>query len=366
MPPSTQHSLLCHHRYDALDRLVDSTTAAQSAIRRFYCNSRLASEIQGAVQRSIIQHDDHLLAQAQREGTSTDTTLLATDPQRSVINALDTAQSHPVAYAAYGHHPAEKGLRSLLAFNGERPDPVTGHYPLGQGYRQYNPLLKRFNSPDSWSPFGEGGLNAYAYCKGNPVNRSDPTGHMTFLSFYSMIMFAGGAAHGVAAYFIEDKFVSKTFAAVAAIYLTVGTISAAGSLGRYIGRGPRPIRRNSIPLQPMGGRSANSTGASSAPIPVRPPVTSRSTATAATATPTPTPTTTTTTTTTTTAVTTTPTAPTNPLPSKAQTSAGNFTPSAPPAPAPNSTNTLSSLPGHNTVVAAREDIRGPIPFRKNS
>ena len=349
MPPSTQHSLLCHHRYDALDRLVDSTPAAQSAIRRFYCNSRLASEIQGDVQRSIIQHDDHLLAQAQREGTSTDTTLLATDPQRSVINALDTAQSHPVAYAAYGHHPAEKGRCSLLGFNGERPDPVTGHYPLGQGYRQYNPVLKRFNSPDSWSPFGEGGLNAYAYCKGNPVNRSDPTGHISILSALSMTMFAYSAAHGIAAHFIEDELDSKTVTALAAVWFAVGTAFAAGSLGRFWGGKLPPIRR-----------------ASSALVPAKPPVTSRSTLTAATATATPTPTPTPTPPASPLLSKATPKPPTSPLLSKAQISAGNFTPSAPPAPAPNSTNTLSSLPGYNTVVAAREDIRGPIPYRKNS
>jgi RHS repeat-associated protein len=67
---------------------------------------------------------------------------------------------------------------SLLGFAGERPDLVTGHYPLGNGYRSYNPVLMRFNQPDSLSPFGEGGVNAYAYCQGDPVNRSDPTGHM--------------------------------------------------------------------------------------------------------------------------------------------------------------------------------------------
>ena len=48
---------------------------------------------------------------------------------------------------------------------------------LGNGYRAFNPVLMRFNSPDSWSPFGEGGLNAYVYCIGDPVNRDDPTGH---------------------------------------------------------------------------------------------------------------------------------------------------------------------------------------------
>ncbi|WP_082457581.1 RHS repeat-associated core domain-containing protein [Pseudomonas sp. Leaf48] len=364
MPPSTQHSLLCHHRYDALDRLVDSTPTTQSAIRRFYCNSRLASEIQGDVQRSIIQHDDHLLAQARREGTSTDTTLLATDPQRSVINALDTAQSHPVAYAAYGHHPAKKGLHSLLAFNGERPDPVTGHYPLGQGYRQYNAVLKRFNSPDSWSPFGEGGLNAYAYCKGNPVNRSDPTGHISVLTALSLSFFVVGSATSLAALLIKDEhpstmnntYTSAGLHLASAMFFTAGAAALSASMGNRVGLLLNPSRRrNSIPMQPMGTR----TGASNAPVPVSPPVTSRST-------PTPTPTHTPPASPLLSKATPTSTPPTSPFLSKAQTSAGNFTPSAPPAPTPNSTNTLSSLPGYNTVVAAREDIRGTIPFRKNS
>ena len=106
------------------------------------------------------------------------TILLATDQQRSVLNALDAGRSHAIAYSSYGYRPRENGLLSLLGFNGEQPDPLTGHYHLGNGYRQFNPVLMRFNSPDSWSPFGEGGLNAYAYCGGEPVNRDDRTGHM--------------------------------------------------------------------------------------------------------------------------------------------------------------------------------------------
>jgi RHS repeat-associated protein len=66
----------------------------------------------------------------------------------------------------------------LPGFNGEHPDPLTGHYPLGNGYRSYNPVLMRFNSPDSLSPFDEGGINGYAYCTGDPVNRGDSTGHL--------------------------------------------------------------------------------------------------------------------------------------------------------------------------------------------
>ena len=36
----------------------------------------------------------------------------------------------------------------------------------------------RFNSPDELSPFGDGGINSYAYCGGDPVNRYDPSGNI--------------------------------------------------------------------------------------------------------------------------------------------------------------------------------------------
>ena len=108
-------------------------------------------------------------------------TLLATDLQRSVLHVVTGAQHQPLAYSPYGHRAPESGLASLLGFNGERREPMTGHYLLGNGYRAFNPALMRFNSPDSLSPFGKGGVNAYAYCVGDPVNLIDPTG--TFAIF---------------------------------------------------------------------------------------------------------------------------------------------------------------------------------------
>ncbi|MBI6918667.1 MULTISPECIES: RHS repeat-associated core domain-containing protein [Pseudomonas] len=65
---------------------------------------------------------------------------------------------------------------TLLAFTGQPVDPLTGCYHLGNGRRIYNPVLMRFQSPDSFSPFSIGGLNTYAYCGDDPVNRVDPSG----------------------------------------------------------------------------------------------------------------------------------------------------------------------------------------------
>ena len=156
------------YRYDPLDRVIEV-----AGNQRFYTKTRLATEIQGAVHRSVFQSGDQLLAERGVSGC----TLLATDQQRSVLHTVNPDKTQSIAYNVYGHRPAESGVSSLLGFNGERADPVTGHYLLGNGYRAFNPVLMRFNSPDSWSPFGRGGINAYGYCHGDPANQVDPSGH---------------------------------------------------------------------------------------------------------------------------------------------------------------------------------------------
>ena len=133
------------YAYDPLDRLIQT-----AGIRRFYNSSRMTTEIEGTVQRSVFQVGDHVLA----EGGAGGSNLLATDLQRSVLHTVNPDKTQPIAYNVYGHRPAESGVASVLGFNGERADPVTGHYLLGNGYRAFNPVLMRFNSPDSWSPFG--------------------------------------------------------------------------------------------------------------------------------------------------------------------------------------------------------------------
>jgi RHS repeat-associated protein len=103
-------------------------------------------------------------------------TLLAADRQRSPLHAFTATQQQTLVFTAYGTRPPPVTPLTWLEFTGERRVSSTGHYLLGNGYRAFNPVLMRFNGSDALSPFGRGGLNSYAYCAGDPVNRVDPAG----------------------------------------------------------------------------------------------------------------------------------------------------------------------------------------------
>ncbi|MEE1888200.1 RHS repeat-associated core domain-containing protein [Pseudomonas carassii] len=103
--------------------------------------------------------------------------LLASDQQNSVLFEANKAHSSQnLPYSCYGLLPA---LGNTLGFNGERLEPLTDNYLLGNGLRAFNPVLMRFNSPDNMSPFAAGGVNSYAYCLGDPINRRDPSGNIS-------------------------------------------------------------------------------------------------------------------------------------------------------------------------------------------
>jgi len=87
-----------------------------------------------------------------------------------VISVADRRQ----VYGAYGERTGS-AVRSRSAFCGEVRDVSTGWYLLGE--RLYSPTLRRFVAPDRASPFARGGINRYAYCGGDPVNRIDPSGN---------------------------------------------------------------------------------------------------------------------------------------------------------------------------------------------
>lgn len=93
--------------------------------------------------------------------------LLTVNPEGSTLANFD----------AYGY-----AKKQILYFKSNRVEHITSHHALGHGHRMYHSELKRFFQPDRHSPFNRGGLNVYAYCLGDPVNRYDQTGQASIFS----------------------------------------------------------------------------------------------------------------------------------------------------------------------------------------
>ncbi|WP_162252418.1 MULTISPECIES: RHS repeat-associated core domain-containing protein [unclassified Pseudomonas] len=166
------------YHYDSLDTLSGLGTAGGNE-QRFYQDGNLANLITGANSSTFLRADGKVLAEHQA-GADPKSLLLVSDDKSSVLCELSQDGRNEVTYSAYGHRADDSALSGHLGYNGERREAQTGWYLLGNGYRAFNPLLMRFHSPDSWSPFGDGGMNGYAYVSGNPIGYTDPTGHFKF------------------------------------------------------------------------------------------------------------------------------------------------------------------------------------------
>lgn len=102
--------------------------------------------------------------------------LIASDVKHTSLAYLHGRMLESYRYLPYGYSVQADVHPVHPAYNGEWRLKVTGNYPLGSGHRVYNPKLMRFESSDSASPFGQGGINAYVYCQGDPLNYADPSG----------------------------------------------------------------------------------------------------------------------------------------------------------------------------------------------
>lgn len=166
--------------YDAFGVWVQLSTDDRTCWR-YWRGGRVVNEVHAAndgggdVHLSWTGAQSGVLAE-QVVGPGERLTLLAAAPGGSVLLEADTAV-RSVAYAPHGHRDDSSAL-AAPGFNGEHLDAGSGCYLLGPGHhRPYSPTLGMFLAPDSASPFSAGGLNTLAYCAGDPINRSDPSGH---------------------------------------------------------------------------------------------------------------------------------------------------------------------------------------------
>lgn len=178
---------LTYYEYDGHDRLIAQWDAASKQRRVLdYSINGLCSETWlnaegGVVKRQVL--DDEVGLAVALDGQWC---FVLSDPQNGggdeyQRNADGTWQRKSLSFTPWGetHTDSLRAMRVGLGYNGQRVDPVTGGYHLGEGYRLYDPAHKAFYQPDDWSPLGAGGLNDRAYCaSGDPVNWHDPSGHI--------------------------------------------------------------------------------------------------------------------------------------------------------------------------------------------
>ncbi|MER7773174.1 RHS repeat-associated core domain-containing protein [Kitasatospora sp. NPDC096140] len=222
--------------YDPLDRLLTQTTDGTTSTL-YYRQGQLATVIAGDRATRLLLLGPQCVAQHRTAAGQDETLLLGTDAKGTVL--VSTAGHNPreLAHTAYGARPVgETG--SVLGYDGQRTDPATGWYHLGNGYRAYHPALMRFNAPDSLSPFGAGGINPYAYCAGDPVNRTDPTGHLSWMAWLGIgmgVLGVGLAVFTAGASIAAAGGVMAALSAASTVELAVGAVGVVSDVTSIAG-----------------------------------------------------------------------------------------------------------------------------------
>jgi RHS repeat-associated protein len=151
-------------------------------------------------------------------------------------------------YGAFGDSVVI-GQHANSAYAAACMEPGTGVYALGR--RLYSPVLRRFLNPDPVSPFESGGSNRYAYCGGDPVNRTDPNGN-TWRTWLTSILGvsappirtasgSSGLPHSPAGDTTADAIASPVVlaSAVSVVAETIAPLVTLGSIASRTTRAPR-------------------------------------------------------------------------------------------------------------------------------
>ncbi|WP_080419805.1 RHS repeat domain-containing protein [Burkholderia ubonensis] len=177
----------CGYQYDPMGRLSEVRPNG-IAKRRYYQGEYVVNEQCSDETVTLLRTGSAMFAQTRISQAVREVLLTGSDGQGTVRLEAGT-DARLVSYTAHGADDGEAS--SLIGYAGESRDAISGCYLPGS-YRPYDPELMMFLAPDSESPFGSGGLNRYAYCAGDPVNRIDPDGH----SFWKWLIAGVGIALG--------------------------------------------------------------------------------------------------------------------------------------------------------------------------
>ncbi|MFJ4375672.1 RHS repeat-associated core domain-containing protein [Pseudomonas japonica] len=174
--------------------------------------------------------------------TSVRALLLAVDRHNTPVLEVNGRNTVVQRFSVYGWRSAGQEVACTLGFNGEYLERGRD-YVLGS-YRTYSPLSRRFHQPDSLSPFGVGGINAYAYCRGDPVNHIDPDGHSP-LAYMALGFTVLSLASAIGAVLREGR-AREVLITIAAVTGAIAALAGGALYRRLAGVDSRtlPVHRN--------------------------------------------------------------------------------------------------------------------------
>ena len=143
----------------------------------FYQDQRLVPWKQADRHSLILRGNKLPIAQFGGAGGAQNS-MLGADGKESIFSTKSAEAHEMLSFTVYGYSSTLPSSFTLLGFNGEFFAAAHSSYPLGNGHRSFSPVIMRFLSPDSLSPFLAGGLNPYAYCGSDPINAVDPSGRI--------------------------------------------------------------------------------------------------------------------------------------------------------------------------------------------
>jgi RHS repeat-associated protein len=215
--------------YDALNQLVSQNVGLTDTRQLYYRGGERVNETRMQENKEVRLIKSGHACVGVRDGDSL--TLTAGDHHDSLVWSRDVSQGDAELYG-WSPYGSGQATDSLPGFNGEQVDPVSGTYHLGNGYRAYSPVLMRFTCPDSLSPFGGGGINPYAYCAGDPMNLTDPSGHLGQPDYFGGMLMAAATIAGLAAALLSGGLaIAAAGGVMAAVGAASTTMLVAGGMG---------------------------------------------------------------------------------------------------------------------------------------
>ncbi|MDV5373151.1 RHS repeat-associated core domain-containing protein [Enterobacter hormaechei] len=212
------------YAYDALFRAA-RVEDGDRVLRRWYRGDTLVAESDDAGTTYLHRGALGGMAESRVAGAVRTVLLSGADAQGSVVTENTAAGVRAVRYDVWGRDSGEAGEGRTGYAGMVREE--EGYLP--GSYRWYSPRLRRFSAPDSASPFGEGGINPYAWAGNNPVMRNDTDGH----AWWNWLIAGVTLAVGVVGTVASLGTLAPVFAPVAAAGVSAG-LGAAVAAGATV------------------------------------------------------------------------------------------------------------------------------------